>query len=67
MNELAEALRAIQATWDGATRGGGEACGMDVVERAYAEMQAAWFDELGVHIAVLSAGLGDPVGHTDGE
>ncbi|HEU5476157.1 MAG TPA: hypothetical protein VFV67_36495 [Actinophytocola sp.] len=59
MNDPAEALRAIRATWDRATRGCGEACGMDVVERAYAEMQAAWFDELGVHIAVL--------GRADGE
>ncbi|HET9142561.1 hypothetical protein [Actinophytocola sp.] len=53
MSELAEALRAVRSAWDQATRDGGEACGMDVAERAYQEMQAAWFAELGVHIALL--------------
>ena len=53
MNEVAEALRAIRSAWDTATRDGGQACGMDVAERAYQEMRAVWFDELGVQIAVL--------------
>jgi hypothetical protein len=41
-------LRTIRDTWDAATRDTGAACGMDVVEQAYTEMQSAWFDELGV-------------------
>jgi hypothetical protein len=59
VNEVADALRAIRSAWDTATRDGGEACGMDVAERAYQDMQAAWFEELGVRIAVL--------GHPDGQ
>ena len=53
VNELAAALRSARAAWDDATRDGGQACGTDVAEQAYTAMQAAWFDELGVHIAVL--------------
>lgn len=51
--ELAEALRGARSTWDGATRDGGRACGMDIVARAYTTMQDAWFDEIGVHIRIL--------------
>jgi hypothetical protein len=53
VNEVAEALRSARAAWDDATRDGGRACGMDVAEQAYAAMRAAWFGELGAHIAVL--------------
>jgi hypothetical protein len=59
VDELAEALRAIRTAWDGATRDGGPACGMDVVERAYRTMQTSWFDELGAQLDLL--------GHTDGQ
>ena len=62
VDELGEALRAIRSAWDGATRDGGSACGMDVVERAYATMQTSWFDELGVH-----ADIQDILGPTDGQ
>jgi hypothetical protein len=41
-------LQMIRDTWDAATRDTGAACGMDVVEQAYTDMQSAWFDELGV-------------------
>ena len=51
--ELADDLRAARATWDRATRDGKQACGMDVVQRAYTEMQDAWFDEVGVHVTIL--------------
>jgi hypothetical protein len=51
--ELAEALRAARSRWDGATRDGDRACGMDVTARAYTTMQDAWFDEIGVHIRIL--------------
>lgn len=51
--DLAEQLRSIRATWDGATRDGGKACGMDVTSKAYTAMQDAWFDEVGVYISVL--------------
>ena len=55
MDTLAERLGTIRSTWDAATRDGGPACGMDVVERAYVDMQAAWFAELGVHLANLGS------------
>jgi hypothetical protein len=58
VNEQAEALRAIRSTWDGATRDGGPACGFDVAAAAYTAMQAAWFDELGVCIAIHEAADG---------
>lgn len=51
--DLADDLRAARSTWDGATRDGGSACGMDLVQEAYTTMQDAWFDEVGVHITVL--------------
>lgn len=51
--ELAESLRAARSTWDGATRDGASACGMDIVARAFTGMQDAWFDEIGVHITIL--------------
>jgi hypothetical protein len=53
VNELAETLRSARAAWDDTTRDAGAACGTDLAEQAYAVMQAAWFAELGVHIAVL--------------
>jgi hypothetical protein len=53
VNEFADALRSARAAWDDATRDGGPACGTDVAEQAYTAMQAAWFGELGAHIAVL--------------
>lgn len=57
--ELADALRSVLAAWDAATRDGGGACGVDVVERAYTELHAAWFTELGAHLALLDrAGRG---------
>ena len=51
--ELAEALRSVRSAWDGATRDGALDCGMDIVGTAYARMQDAWFDEVGVHIVIL--------------
>jgi hypothetical protein len=51
--ELAESLRSARSTWDGATRDGANVCGMDIVARAFTGMQDAWFDEIGVHIAIL--------------
>jgi uncharacterized protein YukE len=51
--ELAEQLRSARTTWDGATRDGGDACGMDVTSKAYTAMQDAWFDEIEVYIKVL--------------
>ena len=59
VNELSEALSSARAAWDDATRDGGAACGTDVAGQAYTAMQAAWFAELGVHLAVL--------GRTDGQ
>lgn len=51
--ELADALRSTRSGWDGSTRDGGSACGLDVVTTAYTSMQDAWFDEVGVHITIL--------------
>jgi len=51
--ELADDLRSVRSTWDGATRDGGKACGMDITEQAYTGMQDAWFDEIGVHLTIL--------------
>lgn len=51
--DLAEQLRSARTTWDGATRDGGTACGMDITSKAYTAMQDAWFDEVGVYISVL--------------
>jgi hypothetical protein len=50
---LAESLRAARSAWDGATRDGASACGMDIVARAFTGMRDAWFGEIGVHIAIL--------------
>jgi hypothetical protein len=51
--QLAEDLRAVRSTWDGATRDGGPAGGLDVTEKAYTAMRDTWFAEIGVHIALL--------------
>ena len=51
--ELAEDLRSARSSWDDATRDGGSACGMDLVQEAYTKMQDAWFDEVGVHVTIL--------------
>jgi hypothetical protein len=56
--ELADTLRAARSSWDGATRDGGRACGMDVAEKAYTAMQDAWFAEVGVHITILEQACG---------
>ena len=53
VDEHAEALRTLRSAWDGATRDGGPACGMDVVERAYVNMQTSWFAELGAYLELL--------------
>ena len=58
MCELADTLRAARSAWDGGTRDGGRACGMDVTAKAYTEMQDAWFDEIGVHITILDQACG---------
>lgn len=51
--DLAEDLRSARSSWDGHTRDGAEACGMDLVREAYTGMQDAWFDEVGVHVTIL--------------
>ena len=53
VQELAEALRSARAEWDAATRDGAQACGLDVVAAAYTAMQTCWFQEIGVHLAIL--------------
>jgi hypothetical protein len=52
VDEPAETLRGIRARWDEATRDGGPACGLDVVEHSYVDMQTAWFAELGVYLQI---------------
>ena len=52
MDELADTLRGIRARWDEATRDGGAACGMDIVECSYVDMQTSWFAELGVYLEI---------------
>jgi hypothetical protein len=54
-DEPVDELRAIRSAWDDATRAAAPACGLEIVQQAYTTMQAAWFDELGVHIAILEA------------
>jgi uncharacterized protein YukE len=51
--DLAEDLRTTRANWDKETRDGADACGLSVAQKAYTEMQDAWFDEVGVHVKIL--------------
>ncbi|MFL6142532.1 MAG: hypothetical protein ACJ72N_11795 [Labedaea sp.] len=53
VSDRAAAVRSARATWQAATRDGAAACGLDVAGQAYEAMRAAWFAELGVHLAIL--------------